>query len=85
MIGEHLTSLSERDEVKFVIADERDFARALKVMEAHPTRATILMSPVWETMPPRNLVALILKHRLRDVKLNLQLHKVIWDPNARGV
>ncbi|WP_304458723.1 7-carboxy-7-deazaguanine synthase QueE [Alicyclobacillus sendaiensis] len=85
MVAEHLTALSERDEVKFVIADERDFARALEVMATHPTRATVLMSPVWETMPPRDLVALILKHRLRDVKLNLQLHKVIWDPNARGV
>ncbi|SIS66085.1 7-carboxy-7-deazaguanine synthase QueE [Alicyclobacillus vulcanalis] len=85
MVPDHLSALSERDEVKFVIADDRDFARALEVLQAHPTRATVLFSPVWETMPPRDLVSLMLKHRLRGVKLNLQLHKVIWDPSARGV
>ncbi|WP_407929315.1 7-carboxy-7-deazaguanine synthase QueE [Alicyclobacillus fructus] len=85
MIPDHLAALSERDEVKFVIADERDFERAVEVMRTYPTRAAILMSPVWETMPPRHLVSLILKHRLRNVKVSLQLHKIIWEPDARGV
>jgi 7-carboxy-7-deazaguanine synthase len=44
-----------------------------------------LFSPVWETMKPDRLVALMLEHQLTNVKLNLQIHKIIWDPNARGV
>ncbi len=36
-------------------------------------------------MPPAKLVGLMLEHGLSHVKLNMQLHKIIWDPAARGV
>ncbi|PFU35765.1 radical SAM protein, partial [Bacillus cereus] len=42
-------------------------------------------SPVWESMPPQKLVGLILENELTNVKLNLQLHKIIWHPDQRGV
>ncbi|GLG00258.1 7-carboxy-7-deazaguanine synthase [Alicyclobacillus hesperidum subsp. aegles] len=85
MVHEHLAALSDRDEVKFVIADDHDFDTAVSVLAAYPTKAQVLFSPVWESMPPRELVNRILQHRLSRVKLNLQIHKVIWDPNQRGV
>lgn len=85
MLLHNFTLLREQDEVKFVIADEQDFEDAVKVLEANPTRALPLFSPVWETMPPARLVRLMLDHGLTHVKLNMQLHKVIWDPAARGV
>ncbi|MFC7441953.1 7-carboxy-7-deazaguanine synthase QueE [Laceyella putida] len=85
MIEENFAFLRETDEVKFVIADEADFDVAVQVVNRLVKRGVPLFSPVWETMPPARLVELMLAAHLTHVKLNLQLHKVIWDPNARGV
>lgn len=85
MILDNFHYLRDTDEVKFVIADDTDFALAVDVVQNHVQKGTPLFSPVWETMPPERLVSLILEHQLVQVKLSLQLHKVIWDPNKRGV
>ncbi len=77
--------LRKQDELKFVIGSDRDFEAAKAVLERYPTAALPLFSPVWETMPPAKLVGLMLEHGLSHVKLNMQLHKIIWDPAARGV
>jgi 7-carboxy-7-deazaguanine synthase len=81
----NLALLRDCDELKFVIGSERDFEEAAAVLEKHPTKALPLFSPVWETMPPRKLVELMLSRGLSRVKLNMQLHKIIWDPAQRGV
>lgn len=85
MIHDNFAMLRKQDEVKFVIADEADFEFAVKVLEQNPTEALPLFSPVWESMPPERLVRLMLDRGLARVKLNMQLHKIIWDPAARGV
>lgn len=85
MIEANIRRLRKQDELKFVIGSERDFQAALDVLAKHPTKALPLFSPVWETMPPAKLVRLMLDHGLHQVKLNMQMHKVIWDPTARGV
>lgn len=85
MIDENVQLLRDRDELKFVIASEDDFHEAVNIIDRLPTKAQILFSPVWETMLPEQLVDLMLTHRLSHVKLSLQLHKIIWDPNKRGV
>ena len=85
MIEENLSLLREQDELKFVIATDQDFHAARTIVTEQDIRATVLFSPVWETMPPARLVELILSHGLTDVRLNLQWHKVIWDPGMRRV
>ncbi|KRF43460.1 7-carboxy-7-deazaguanine synthase QueE [Paenibacillus sp. Soil787] len=85
MIMSNLALLREQDELKFVIGSEHDFRTAVEVIEQHPTKALPMFSPVWETMPPRKLVELMLNAGLSKVKLNMQLHKIIWDPAMRGV
>lgn len=85
MIPDNLALLRPRDEVKFVIAGERDFEAAVDILHRYPTEAQPLFSPVWETMPPARLVELMLTRGLARVKLSLQLHKIIWDPSVRGV
>lgn len=85
MIMGNLALLREQDELKFVIGSEHDFRTAVEVLEQHPTKALPMFSPVWETMPPRKLVELMLDAGLSKVKLNMQLHKIIWDPAMRGV
>jgi 7-carboxy-7-deazaguanine synthase len=85
MIYANFAILRPQDEVKFVIASVADFTVARNVLESHPTAALPLFSPVWETMPPAKLVELMLQYKLSHIKLNMQLHKIIWDPAMRGV
>ncbi|QZT35370.1 radical SAM protein [Caldalkalibacillus thermarum TA2.A1] len=85
MIHTNFDHLKEQDEIKFVIGSDEDFQCALEVMERYHQQGTVLMSPVWETMPPHKLVEKVLSHGLAHVKVSLQLHKIIWDPDKRGV
>ncbi|MBM7563675.1 7-carboxy-7-deazaguanine synthase QueE [Paenibacillus sacheonensis] len=85
MLHGNFALLRPQDEVKFVIASDADFDFAVKVLAAYPTEALALFSPVWESMPPAKLVQKMLAAGLTGVKLNMQLHKIIWDPAQRGV
>jgi len=85
MLYSNFTHLRAQDELKFVIASIADFEMAVRILEKYPTAALPLFSPVWETMRPVKLVELMLERGLAHVKLNLQLHKIIWDPATRGV
>lgn len=85
MVEANLELLRPQDELKFVIGSVQDFNAAKHLLERYRIQALPLFSPVWETMPPRKLVELMLEHGLANVKLNMQMHKVIWDPAARGV
>jgi 7-carboxy-7-deazaguanine synthase len=83
----NLDCLTQRDEVKFVLADRRDYewARAV-IAERDLARRTnaVLLSPVFGTLEPATLAAWILADRL-PARMQLQMHKQIWDPTSRGV
>jgi 7-carboxy-7-deazaguanine synthase len=85
MLKSNLALLRPQDELKFVVAGEQDFEKAVALLEEYPTDALPLFSPVWETMPPARLVELLLEKGPPHAKLNMQLHKIIWDPAKRGV
>ncbi|MFO2550796.1 radical SAM protein [Alicyclobacillus cycloheptanicus] len=85
MVTTNFSWLLPQDEIKFVVANEEDFACALSVLQEHYREGQVLFSPVWDTMPPAKLVELMLQHNLKEAKLSLQLHKFIWDPHQRGV
>lgn len=74
-----------RDELKFVIADRGDYEWAAEQIRSRGLRRfTVHLSPVFGTMDGRRLAEWILEDGL-PVRLQLQLHKHIWDPDARGV
>ena len=93
-----LDCLTDRDEVKFVICSRRDYEWAADVLSRHRLHqrtAAVLFSPVHEVAPgmeisgakgmrPRELAEWVLADRL-PVRLQPQMHKMIWDPTARGV
>lgn len=83
---ENLKRLKERDEVKFVIANRVDYDWAKEVLVKHPplNGKTVLFSPVFGEIEPRQLAEWILEDQL-PVRFQLQLHKYIWDPEMRGV
>jgi 7-carboxy-7-deazaguanine synthase len=85
---ENLKRLNQGDELKFVIADRRDYDYAIKILDLiHPDKIGSIhvnMSPCFGRIEPRVLSEWILKDKLR-VRLNMQLHKYIWPPDMRGV
>ncbi|MEP6768176.1 MAG: radical SAM protein [Acidobacteriota bacterium] len=78
-LPENLERLGERDELKFVLADRRDFDWALAlVSEKELDRGrTVTFSPAWESVDPAALAEWI-RDSGRNVRLGLQLHKVLW-------
>lgn len=78
--------LTSRDEVKFVIGDRVDYDWAKGIIERYKLTNTcpVLMNPVFDALTPRALANWILEDRL-EVRLGLQLHKIIWTPLTRGV
>ncbi len=85
----NLARLSRRDELKFVIGCREDYEFAVEIMRSMPPAITtagnvINFSAVFSALAPRKLAEWILEDRL-NVRLNLQLHKILWDPEARGV
>lgn len=74
-----------RDELKFVIADRVDYDWATaQLRERDLDRFVIHFSPEFEGMNRRSLAEWILTDGL-PVRLQLQLHKFVWEPDARGV
>jgi 7-carboxy-7-deazaguanine synthase len=86
MRWELLASLRPRDAAKFVVADEGDYLWARDLIRKHnlSSRTEVLLSPVHGRLDPKDLVAWMLRDRL-PARLNLQLHKYVWDPEARRV
>lgn len=75
----------DRDELKFVIADRVDYEWAkLQVEERDLARFVVHFSPEFDGMNRRALAEWILADGL-PVRLQLQLHKFVWDPAMRGV
>jgi 7-carboxy-7-deazaguanine synthase len=83
----NLDRLSPHDEVKFVLRDRQDYEFALDVIRRHQLVgrcASLLFSPVHGVLDPRVLSEWILADHA-PVRLQLQLHKLIWPPDTRGV
>ena len=83
----NLEAMDRKDQIKFVILDENDYRYAREFLTKHGLRRRvdeITFSPVFGQLAPRQLAEWILRDGL-EVRLGLQLHKFIWEPDARGV
>ncbi|MBZ0158941.1 radical SAM protein [Candidatus Methylomirabilis sp.] len=83
---DNLRYLDRKDQIKFVVADRQDYEWAKHVMAEHALaeKTQVLFSPVFGELHPGMLAEWILADRL-DARLQIQLHKYLWDPNRRGV
>jgi 7-carboxy-7-deazaguanine synthase len=83
---ENLDRLKPTDQIKFVIASQRDFDWAVETIRGHrlDERFVVLLSAVYGRVTLADLAAWLLDSRL-NVRMQLQMHKYIWDPKARGV
>lgn len=87
MIYDQFYTLSDKDVIKFVVGSEKDLKVATEcAIDFHKhTGAQIYFSPVFNTISYETIVNHILNNKLDFVKFQVQLHKIVWDPNKRGV
>ena len=87
MITENMELLEKNDTVKFVSGSQEDLLKALELIRTYDliNRCHVYLSPVFGSIEPVQIVEFMLKHRLNGVRLQIQMHKVIWDPDKRGV
>ena len=83
---DNIKHLKNSDELKFVLADQKDFLWAQEIIQKHDLaqHCQILLSPAFGLLKPRDLVAWMLESKV-PARLNLQLHKYIWHPNRQNV
>lgn len=77
---ENIALLKASDEIKFVLCSESDYhwAKDIVKKERLDTRCSILFSPSWNELKPRELADWVLKDKL-NVRFQMQLHKILWD------
>lgn len=81
----NLNLLTEKDVLKFVVGSLQDLDDMKQVLEKHDIKARVFVSPVFGQIEPRELVEYVLANNLNNVTVQVQLHKIIWDPEQRGV
>lgn len=84
---ENYALLRRDDAVKFVVASDEDLACAQSVIDRHGlcARCSVFLSPVFGCIEPAEIVAFIQENRMAAVRLQLQLHKIVWPDQDRGV
>ena len=87
MIAENFSVLEAEDTVKFVSGSRADLERAGEIIEKYGLldRCHVYFSPVFGRIEPAEIVDFMLNKRMNKARIQIQMHKVIWDPNARGV
>jgi len=84
---ENIPHLTARDEVKFVVGSREDYEWTREKMREHDLARkvnAVLLSPVFGKIAPADIVGWMLDDKL-PARFQLQMHKFIWEPRARGV
>ena len=87
MRRENYDLLDTRDAVKFVVGAEDDLAFMERCADEAGLwdRCSVLVSPVWGAIEPAEIAAYLIERGLDRARLQLQLHKIIWPDETRGV
>ncbi|MBR3447667.1 MAG: putative 7-carboxy-7-deazaguanine synthase QueE [Oscillospiraceae bacterium] len=85
MQTENFALLHPQDTVKFVCGSKEDVLRAKEIAAQYKPECPLYLSPVFGRIEPAEIVEIMKSERMGNFRLQLQLHKFIWDPMARGV
>lgn len=86
MRSENLLHLQDIDVLKFVVGTDADLLEVLEICEFLPNKnVQVFVSPVYSKISPLKLVNFVKSHGLSNIRLQLQLHKIIWNPETKGV
>ena len=77
-LWDNLDDLQPHDQIKFVVADRKDFDWAVEQIRTRDiNRQDVLISPVWEALPPATLADWLVESGI-EARMQVQLHKVLW-------
>ena len=84
---ENYNFLDKKDTVKFVAGSISDLEKAAEIISKYnlTEKCHVYLSPVFGKIIPEDMVDFMLGKKLNGVNLQLQLHKIIWNPDKRGV
>ena len=84
---ENFKYLTKKDTVKFVASDIDDLEKARKIIEKYSLveKCAVYISPVFDKIELSSIVDFMKKYNMNGVNMQLQIHKIIWDPEAKGV
>lgn len=87
MCLENFNYLRSKDTVKFVAGSENDLKKVKEIISKYKLteKCNVYISPVFGNIEPVDIVDFMITNKLNDVNLQLQLHKIIWDPEKKGV
>lgn len=87
MKTENYACLKPWDTVKFVISDDRDFARAREIITRYQLvdKCKVYLSTAFQSITPEEIVEKMIQYKMNGVRLQLQMHKYIWEPDRKGV
>lgn len=83
----NFSRVTSDDTVKFVVSDRTDLEKALNVIKRFELaeKTNVYLSPVFGSIDPEEIVEFMKDNSLNGVRLQLQIHKIIWDPDKKGV
>ena len=87
MVLSNFELLSPDDTVKFVSGSTEDLERAYQIIQEYDLlrKCHVYFSPVFGDIEPVEIVNFMMDHKLNEARLQIQMHKVIWHPDKRGV
>ncbi len=85
MIVDNLKLLRKQDVLKFVVANKEDLEQMKEIVLNNKLKCNIFVSPVFNQIEAKDIVKYLMDNKLNMVRMQLQLHKYIWEPSMRGV
>jgi len=87
MALENFDQLTEKDTVKFVSGSLQDLEKARELIDRYrlTEKTAVFISPIFGEIELESIVDFMKDNQMNGVNMQVQLHKIIWDPNERGV
>lgn len=87
MLTDNYKYLRKNDTVKFVCGDEKDLNVSKKIIDEFDltSKCAVYLSPVYGKIQLPDMVEFMKENKMNNVKMQLQMHKFIWNPDERGV
>ena len=79
--------LNSNDTVKFVVGNREDLIKTKQIIEKYNLygKCNLYISPVFGLIEPEEIVDFMKENLMNDVNMQIQLHKIIWSPDKKGV
>jgi len=85
MVIEYLEMLRDVDDLKFVVGTTEDLMQMCDIILNKEISATIFVSPIFGKIKLEDMANFLINNKIDTVRMQLQMHKFIWEPDKRGV